>query len=527
MRWILRDKAKQLLEAEIGTVYKDPGGKITVCLISPNTYSVGMSGLGFQKVYHLLNSEVDVLCERAFLPQSDEIEEYLRTGSELFSLESTRPVNRFHIVAFSVSFENDYPNIVKLLHLANIPLRATERGENAPLIIMGGPCAFLNPEPVSPFFDVVFVGEAEELMPEFLAAYREAKDKTTLLAMCREVEGLYVPLLCQEEKDRRHVIKKRWTKDISCADQGFIVSPYTEFKEMRLIEVQRGCPRKCRFCVAGFAYKPSRTKDLKMLTKEIEQAGGKRVGLVGPSLSDVREIEKVFSVDSVEFSLTSLRAHPDTVMLAQVMQNRRSLSIAPEAGTERMRKIVNKGLTDSDIITSATMLLDITGNLRLYFIVGLPGETHEDIKGIVVLVNKIRKIQKKGFLTLSVSSFVPKPWTPFQWMPMEELPALQKKINFLYKEVNHIKGVKLHFESPALSLIQAVMARGDRTLSYAIEDLASGRPWKKTLKSKEQGLHFPVPFDTPLAWDFIDTGVKKTFLEAECVRALELGTSQK
>lgn len=522
MSWILRDKIKRLLKAETGTIYKDPGGKITVCLISPNTYPVGMSGLGFQKVYHLLNRESDVVCERAFLPESDEIEEYMRTGTELFSMESMKPINRFHIAAFSVSFENDYPNIVKLLNLANIPVRASEREENHPLVIMGGPCAFFNPEPVSPFFDVVFVGEAEDLIPEFLDAYREAKDKKSLLSLCHEIDGLYVPSLFPDDESGRPVIKKRWVKDISQCAQDFIESPYTEFRGMRLIEVQRGCPRKCRFCAAGFIYNPSRSKNITMLTEEIRQIGGGRVGLVGPSLSDVREIGEVLKIQGVEFSLTSLRAHPDTAKLAKIMQNRKSLSIAPEAGTERLRKIVNKGLTNLDIITSAAMLLEITGNLRLYFIVGLPGENQEDIKGIIALVNKIRNIQKKGILTLSVSSFVPKPCTPFQWMPMEKLPVLQKKISFINKEISRIKGVKLHYEPPALSLMQAVIARGNRTLALSIEDMASGKPWKKVFKNKIQDMYYPVPFDKPLAWDFISTGVKKAFLETECIKALRL-----
>jgi radical SAM superfamily enzyme YgiQ (UPF0313 family) len=517
---VLRQNFKHLLEAETGTIYKDPGGKITVCLISPNTYSVGMSSLGFQKVYHLLNSETDVVCERAFLPDNEAFKEHLRTGTELFSLESMRSVNRFHIVAFSVSFENDYLHIVQLLNLAKIPARASLRDENHPLVIMGGPCAFFNPEPVALFFDVVFVGEGEEMIQEFLALYRKAKDKNTLLNQCQTVKGLYVPSLYK--KDKQPAVEKQWVQDISQAVNGFIITPHTEFKGMRLIEVQRGCPRKCRFCVAGFAYKPSRTKELKKLTVEIKEAGCARVGLVGPSLSDVQGINEVLRIEGVEFSLTSLRAHPDTLRLAETMQNRRSLSIAPEAGTEKMRKIINKGLTDSDIITSACMLLEVTGNLRLYFMIGLPGENSDDVKDIITLVEKIRIRQKKGLMTLSVSPFVPKPWTPFQWMPMEKPTLLQRKLSFLQKETQRIKGIKLHYEPPALSLMQAILARGDRTLACAIEGIAAGKTWKKAFKDKEQQMYRTIAFDEPLAWDFIDSGVTKAFLENECKKALKL-----
>ena len=272
----LIEKIEELLSKEQGTVYKDPGGRINIALVYPNTYHVGMSNLGFQGIYGLLNRMDDVVCERGFLPEDKDIDEYIRTHTELFSMESKRPLSRFDIVAFSVSFENDYPNIVKILELSNLPIRSAERNPYHPLIIMGGVCTFYNPEPVADFFDICFIGEADEMLHEFLEVYKTCTDKSEVLKKSIAIEGLYVPEFyavsygTDGKISRRHRsgeapenIKRRYLKDLSRSDiSTSIITPETEFSEMYLIEAMRGCPWNCRFCIAGKIYSPPRKKDI-------------------------------------------------------------------------------------------------------------------------------------------------------------------------------------------------------------------------------------------------------------------------
>ncbi|MBA3071030.1 MAG: radical SAM protein, partial [Nitrospirae bacterium] len=291
----LTEKTDRLLSKERGAVFKEPGGRINVCLIYPNTYRVGMSNLGFQGIYTLLNDRSDTLCERAFLPDEDDIDEYVRTDTKPFALESKRPLNNFDILAFSVSFENDYLNILKILELANIPLRASDRNQTHPLIIIGGVCAFFNPEPLADFFDVCFVGEAEEMLNEFIDTYKKSETRKELYGKTAAIEGVYVPKFYSvrynngiHSREALHgapeTIKRRYIKDISAHKfRQSIVTPETEFSDMYLIEAMRGCPWKCRFCVAGHIYSPARKKELPSIKEEIDNALKitERVGLIG------------------------------------------------------------------------------------------------------------------------------------------------------------------------------------------------------------------------------------------------------
>jgi radical SAM superfamily enzyme YgiQ (UPF0313 family) len=368
----IRQKIEFLLSKEKGTIYKDPGGKTTIALVFPNTYHVGMSNLGFQGIYGLLNSMKDIVCERAFLPEDKDLDEHIRTNTGLFSMESKRALNRFDIIAFSVSFENDYPGILKILDLARLPRSSSERNHRHPLIIMGGVCAFFNPEPVADFFDICFTGEAEEMLPEFLDVYRTSSGRAEVLKRSLDIKGLYVPAFYKLSFDAEgkisgryaaegapETIKRRYLKDISASKvTTSIITTETEFSEMFLIEAMRGCPWNCRFCVAGKIYNPPRKKGLLAIEGEVRQAllQTKRIGLVGPSLSDYPHAKDVLNIPGVDFSITSLRASSRSAELVGLIKGHKSVSIAPEAGTERLRKVINKMISEEDILSTSEQL---------------------------------------------------------------------------------------------------------------------------------------------------------------------------
>ncbi len=534
------EKADQLLARERGTIYKDPGGKISIALVYPNTYSVGMSNLGFQGIYGLLNRHSDVVCERVFLPDEMDLEEQEEKGYEPFALESRRTLARFDIIAFSVSFENDYPHILKILRLAHIPARSADRGEGHPLVIMGGVCAFYNPEPLAEFLDVCFIGESEEMLPRFLDICRSARTRADLFQQAAAMEGLYVPRLYEVAYDagtgliiRRTategasgVIRKQTVADISSSViRPVIITPEAEFSDMYLLETMRGCVWSCRFCVAGHIYKPARRKGFDALKAEIAQAlqGAGKVGLIGPSLSDYPHVEEALAIAGVDFSITSLRASPRTGRIVGLMQGHKSVSIAPEAGTERLRRVINKKITEEDILETSKMIL--TGGietLRLYFMVGLPTETRDDITGIVDLVKKIRELSRRGFLTLSLSTFVPKPFTPFQWHPMESIREVKERLKIIRKGLGQVKGVRVFHDVPKYAYLQGLLARGDRRVSTVVEELAYGSVTTGTPSIPDRDFYTfrPRGHDEILPWDFIDAGVPKERLWQEYAEAL-------
>jgi len=539
----LREKTDLLLSKEKGTVYKDPGGKLAVALVYPNTYHVGMSNLGFQGIYGLLNSMSDVVCERAFLPDDKELTEYARTNTELFSMESKKALNRFDIVAFSVSFENDYPNIAKILNLSGIPLKSSERSPYHPLVIMGGVCAFFNPEPVADFFDICFIGEADEMLPEFIDICRSAANKSDALKKSSAIKGLYIPGLYNVSYDAEGKISKRWSaesasekierrylRDISGSRiTTTIITPETEFSGMYLIEAMRGCPWNCRFCVADKIYAPPRRKGLRAIKEEIQSAlpRTKRIGIVGPSLSDYPYIKEVLQIPGVDFSITSLRAGTKSAELVGLMKKHKSVSIAPEAGTERLRKVVSKRITEEDILYTSKMLLtEGIENLRLYFMVGLPTETREDVDGIVNLVKKLRDISAKGSITLSISTFVPKPFTPFQWHPMKDSGEVKYRLNMVKKGLLPVKGVKVFHDVPKYAYMQGLFSLGDRRVTGVIREMLKGQDWIKAAEASGVNRDFYISrrreFNEILPWDFIDMGVPKDRLWEEYQNALSL-----
>ncbi|MDH4231136.1 MAG: radical SAM protein [Nitrospirota bacterium] len=538
----LVDKANYLISKEKGTVFKDPGGRINIALVYPNRYAVGMASLGYQGIYGFLNSMHDVVCERVFLPEEGDIDEHIRTNTRPFSLESKRTLDKFDIIAFSVSFENDYPHIVKILKMAQIPLKSIERDDSYPLVIMGGVCAFYNPEPLSGFIDVSFTGEAEEMLGEFLSMYRGYRGKADLFRRLLSQEGIYIPrfysVACDDSgriisreagNNAPAMIRKQTIADISKSFlKSAITSPEIEFSDMYLLEAMRGCPWSCRFCLAGQIYKPARKKDFAVLKAEIEEAltMTRRVGLIGPSLSDYPHAEEVLMMEGVDFSITSLRANIKSARIAALMKGHKSVSIAPEAGTERLRKVINKRISEEDILETAQCILDgDIETLRLYFMIGLPTETAEDAGGIIDLVKKIRGNSKRGHITLSVSTFVPKPFTPFQWHPMVPLKEIKERLKMIKKGLLDERGVRVFHDVPKYAHIQGLFAMGDRRVGALIEKIASGDPLAAKDRLFKESLDFYIfrkkELSEILPWDFIDAGISKEKLWNEYQKALE------
>jgi radical SAM family uncharacterized protein len=548
----LIEKAKRRLKDEIGTTYKDPGGRIKVALVYPNTYHVGMSNLGFQTVYGLFNRRDDILCERAFLPDEEDREEFFRTGTELFTLESQRSLLDYDIIAFSVSFENDYLNILDIMNLSKIPLMREERKDSHSLVILGGLTTFFNPEPLSDFFDLIAIGEAEELIDEMMDLYaREAKevDKETLLRDMASIEGLYLPGfyevtytedgMIKERITKKGVperIKRRFLKNIDTFDTySRILTPHTEFSNMFLIEVSRGCGRGCRFCLADFIYRPPRRRGIKSILKAVELGSvlTNRIGFVGAAVSDYPQIDSLLNIPEIkalQISVSSLRADSITENLIRRLAESglKTVSIAPEAGSERLRKVINKGINEEDILRASELIFrNGIFNLKLYFMVGLPTEAIEDIEAIIDLTKKVHEIQLKicreknriGLLTLSVNCFVPKPFTPFQWYGMEDRMTLKEKINLLKKGLKGIDNVSLIHDIPKWAHFQAFLSRGDRRLGKVLRFIKERGDWIRVYKEAGIDPGFYISrgrnSDEILPWDFIDTGVRKNYLWEE------------
>ena len=543
----LKLKADSLLSKEKGTIFKDHGGKVSICLVYPNSYHVGMSNLGFQGVYNILNERTDIVCERAFLPDDEDINQYIKTKTPIFSLESKTPLQNFHIVAFSLSFENDYPNICKILKLSNIPCFSEERNKYHPLIIAGGACMCFNPEPVAPIFDLIFIGEAEESLAEFsdtltilTAKGDDTKDELKKTAM--NIKGLYIPCFYEIKYDKNGKIssRKTLTNAPSLIEKGFInnlndskitysiMTPETEFGDMKLIEIMRGCPWNCRFCMVGHVFSPSRRKSQEAILAEIQKARKftKRVGLIGPSLSDYPGIEYILAMGDIDFSITSLRVGSKSKALIELMKGRRSISIAPEAGSGRLRKVINKKISEPEILeTSLTILNSGVETLRLYFMIGLPTETFSDIEAIIELIRKIRASTHRGNIVLSVSIFVPKPFTPFQWHPMDSPEAIKKKLRYIKKALRGHECIKVFNDLPKYALMQGLFSIGDRRVSKVLKVMTEIEDWQQATITAGIDSDFYLfrkkEFDEILPWDFIDNKISKKALWDEYIEAIK------
>jgi radical SAM family uncharacterized protein len=560
--WKLIQKAKGVLEKERGAVQKRWGAKITICLLYPNAYHVGMSNIGFQTLYQILNAHNDVVCERAFLPEPEDLQEYRHTQTPLFSLESQKPLSSFDMLAFSISFENDFLNVLTLLELAHIPSESHLRNEKYPWVIAGGVAVFLNPEPISPFFDLFILGEAEEVIEEFLEVCRQTlskkgkREKDEFLRNLGRVEGVYVPTFYQvtytetgkieamnPEPGFPRKVKRRWVPQLDrFPAQSTLFTPDTEFKEMALVEVNRGCPRGCRFCAACFVYHPFRNRSLPLLESVSREALLKehRIGLTGTAVSDYPQLlplcQGVLSQEG-EISLSSLRIDAITPSLIQCLKEGKehTVAIAPEAGSERLRRMMKKGYSDEEILESIDTLVENgLSQIKCYFLIGLPSEVKEDVEAILKLAKRIRHQilsnqetrKKKWRLVLSVNPFIPKPATPFQWEPLEDIGELKKKLRVIQRGVRGERGMGMIYDLPKWAYIQALLSRGDRRVGRIITAAHHHHgDWSQALRETSINSDFYVyrkrDLDEIFPWDFIDHGIPKERLKEEYVTAMK------
>lgn len=563
---ILLQNTKALLSEEKGTVKKPWSSNTTVVLVYPNRYHVGMSNLGFQSIYQLFNNLPDTLCERSFLPEREEQWELIRSQSVLFSLESFHPFRDFHFIAFSLSFENDYLNILTILKLANIPLLSSERGDEYPIVIAGGVCVFLNPEPLAEFIDLFIIGEAEEVLPRLLSVYQHHRDKTvnkeTLLTHLAQIEGVYVPRFYQVHydssgkiksfKSRGEVpsrIKRRNTRKLDpFPTHSSVITPHTEFSNIFLMEVSRGCLHRCNFCAIGCVYQPYRKRSLEKL-KETATIGLKqhlKIGLIGATLSDHPQITSLCSFiikEGGKFSATSMRI--DLFDEESIRQFKKSgaqtITLAPETGSERLRRVINKHLSDKQIFNTLEMIAYHRFRyLKLYFLIGLPTEEAEDIEQLIELTKKIKhhlvKSQPRSrypeTITLSINPFIPKPSTPFQWHPFEHITSLKNKLKKIQKSLNKERKIVVTWDLPKWGYLQCLLSRGDRRVGKIL--VAAHHLEGNFLKAYRQVDINPDFYtyrqrelDEIFPWDFIDHGLNKQSLIQIYKKALAMNKPSK
>lgn len=551
-----------------------------VVLAFPEIYEIGMSNLGMRILYQLINQREDALAERVFCPHTDMEKLVSQEGIPLFTLESFSPVKNFPLVGFSLQHELNYINVITMLHLAEIPLYSSQRGEQEPLVMGGGTCVF-NPEPLAPYFDCFVLGEGEEVLKEILDRYRECSRSSlsrsdTLLALSG-IEGVYVPSFYRENYDAGNkyagtvpvnekvprTVKKRVVKDLENADYPLApVMPYLEAVHDRaVLEIARGCPRGCRFCQAGMTYRPVRYRSpehlCRMAQELIDHTGYEELSLVSLSSTDypfvkplLEGLSNQFSGE-VNFSLPSQRMDAFSVKLAEEVQKRHrsSLTFAPEAGTERLRRVINKNISYREIHQAMEKAFEAGWkSIKLYFMIGLPTETDEDLEGIYILCQELAKsYREKGYsgrlkLSVSVSPMVPKPHTPFQWEPQISLEEMNRKTSLLRRFFSGNRALDLKWHEPEMSYLEAALSRGDRRMAPVLEQawLKGARldnwseyfnldTWKEAFAS--QGLSLTdyarrkYLHQEPLPWSHLHTGVKVKFLIREHNRSYQGETS--
>ena len=541
--------------AESGAIKKNWQGRKTVALVYPNTYYVGMSNLGFQTVYSQFNGYDGVVCERVFLPATES-----QYGKPPCSVESNRNLSDFDVIAFSISFENDYPNILTLLTKADLPLFSDHRNDKLPLVMAGGVTCFLNPEPIAPFIDAFLIGESEEIIPALVQWITndlrpDIPRKDRLLKLAQTIPGVYVPSFYEPQyhhdgtlshfvtiEDVPSKIKAEHTPDLSsCSCFSTILTSDTTFDNTFLIEVSRGCAHGCRFCSTGYVYRPPRFRTHEHLEKNIlaGKARTNRIGLVGAAVSDLPDIDRLCtnsSTKGLQIGFSSLRADALSGELLEALKNNgvKTATIAPDAGSKRLRSVINKGFSEESILLAVNTLVyyDIP-NIKLYFMIGLPTETGDDIHAINALCKKIkhtfltssRPKGKMGAISVSLNCFVPKPFTPFQWVAMDEIKSLKNKIKQIKQDLGKIANLRVHADTPRWAFIQAILSRGDRRVAQLLLMAhENGGNWAQVLKTAPINPLFYVQRERDenefFPWDFIDHGIDKSFLWKEFKQAL-------
>ena len=549
MSWNLQKEIKDILAAETGTQIFAPGLRVPVAFLYPNTYHLGMSNLGLHIMYRILNRK-GWACERFFLPEPKKQAEYIKTKTALFSMENQRPLSVFPYICAMLSFEMDYLNFLTQLRLGHIRLLSKDRGEQDPFVIIGGPCATFNPEPLADFADLVVIGEGEETLPKLLDLLEgqrmDRKTRQEKLLAAAQLPGVYVPMFyvpqyngddafsgLQRTENVPEKIVRQWVKDLEAYPHtSAIVSPYTEFANMYIVEVARGCGRHCRFCMAGYCFRKPRNRNLERLLEDIRNrpAQTAKVGLMGAAVSDypgMKELTGTLAEEKVPFSCASLRADSLDLPLVQALakSGQRTMTVAPEAGSVRMRAAINKGITEEHIYQAMEFAARAgMPNIKLYFMIGLPGETDADIEDMIALVHRVRKrmdeLGHTGDLILSVNAFVPKPFTPYQWSPLEDIKTVKRRFKLLQNGFRKDKRVRLLTESLKETVLQAALARGDRQLGNILLWAAeNGTGLKEAFQ-----FHHTVPEklacrkmegSAALPWDHLDMGVTKEYLLRE------------
>ena len=552
----LIDRLQALYKDEDSRVTVNPHAGQKVAIVYPNTYFVGMSNLGLHIIYEEINLRNDSVCERIFLPEKKELEAYDKTKTPLMSVETQRPMHQFDVVAFDVTFEMDYFHIPLMLRHGRVPIMGKDRTEFDPIVIAGGPCATFNPEPFADFIDAFIIGEGEGIVSRVLDIIRDGKmeglDRHAILRQLANISGVYVPSLYvpiysdDGEFKGYHIVEgapttiKRHFEMLTSGGETVVATNYTEFGAMYIIEVARGCGRHCRFCMAGYCFRVPRVRPLEILKEGVDRAEklGKKVGLMGAAISDYPEVDELVTYirsKDMRYSCASLRADSLTQAVVDGLANsgQKTITIAPETGSERLRRVINKGISEEHLQNAATLSAKSgIQHMRLYIMIGLPTETDEDIEAIVGLAERTQahmaEVGCKGRLTLSINPFIPKPFTPFQWMAMDNQKTVEKKLQYIKKALQKNRRIEVLVESPKEAYIQGVLARGDRRLGAVLAACAADRGSKSfKAEMKAAGLDMDEmnyrerSFDEFLPWSHLDMGMDEGYLEMEWKRSVD------
>ncbi|GAB4548571.1 MAG: radical SAM protein [Anaerolineae bacterium] len=520
------DQAKRILAREEGAVHKDWGGRLPVALVYANTYRLGMSSLAMHTIYRLFNDQPDVVCERVFSPR----EVYRSAPSDdepILSIESQRPLADFAVIAFTISYEMDYFNAVYMLRQAGIPLIAGDRDETWPLIIAGGPAVYTNPAPLSDIFDAFAIGEGEVIVPPLIDALWEASraPRDEGLRILAQVPGMYVPAMDNGP------VSRVWLRDLDTRPaMTQIYTDDTEFGDRTLIEIARGCGRGCRFCMAGYTYRPVREVSLETILTLARHSlkHRDRVGLVSAAVSDHSWIDQIATQlreIGARISISSMRVDPISEPLVRALaeSGTQTLTIAPEAGSVRMRRVINKPQSDQQLLYAVELAAQYSfPQLKMYFMIGQPTETEADVEAIADIVLEART-RFPRYLTINATPYVPKAHTAFQWMAMLPVETLEARVKYLERRLRPA-GVTVRSDSPAWAAVEGVLARGDRRLGRVLTRMRKTtlREWRRALAeeglSQEDYLRERA-IDELLPWSVVDTGVSQAYFSWDVRRA--------